>query len=592
LGCSKSEHSPVNIDPVKGLTDNAPQLCGGHALWGLWEFHCDPAAGTFDAIPLRDADMHLNALRFLEPPANVYLTIEKVKFQGTTVEVDIGLRHPYLGQPRYSGFDVCGILITSGYLIGFNDPYVCMTGPGDTRLLNPDGYSRWWNPLEFPHTNTMFGYKDGLLGVPYDSAGYNCTVNAYKYFCDDLDVDEPMSGVTIEGRGLFRAGQKNIRRYIIEIGYEGFVFNYAIDANWKHPIGTPPYKVPDDFPPDANRPEAYRISVTELNNTLWNDGYSSGGSLSLSIDVYDHFYNPLNEVVVESPGSFEMINTSTPIGSGYGYSTYQVDIFGAKPLTSGSIELLVTVKSEEVGYQGLLPGKIVSAYFVYEAKVSSEPPVTEAYQIIGLPDWCAMTEGCTNGVDNLRLVTNIVTQDIEGPYNDGNIVKWWEGHLTWNPPYSTSIIMNHINSLGYTFARTKEPAFDPTDCRVVIIVFIGPNASQYSPFSEEDITKMKDYVANGGILCILIEHTNYFNNVTLEPLLDALKIPLSYGGPVEPPATYTITIDITPHPLTEEVHTFQYWTAGEWTLESSECVSLIRSPTGEHMVVVAPIEVE
>ena len=61
-----------------------------------------------------------------------------------------------------------------------------MAGDGDMRLLNPDGYSRWWNPAEFPNNGTIFGYNDGLLGAPDSYADYNNTLNGYKYFCDDL----------------------------------------------------------------------------------------------------------------------------------------------------------------------------------------------------------------------------------------------------------------------------------------------------------------------------------------------------------------------------------------------------------------------
>jgi len=125
-----------------------------------------------------------------------------------------------------------------------------------------------------------------------------------------------------------------------------------------------------------------------------------------------------------------------------------------------------------------------------------------------------------------------------------------------------------------------------------IVVFIGAGTTYYTQFSQATADAMKDYVAGGGILCFLIEHQNYFNDVSLEPLMDMLGVPLSYGGNVEPPSTYTITTDITSHALTSNVNTFQYWTAGEWTFESDDCVSLVRSPTSEHMVVTAPIDVD
>ncbi len=592
LGCSSGTGDPVGVDTGLQTANAIPAGDGIHSLWGLWEFKLDAATQTLEAVPKREADIHLNALKFLEPMPYLYLTIDGISIEGNIVKVLLGLRHPFLALDQFTGFDVCGIIFTTGTVTGFSDPDLVMAGEGDIRLLNADGYTRWWNPSEFPHTQTVFGYRDGLLGAPYGSAGYNCTLNGYKYFCDDLEAKDPMENVSIEGRGVFTAGQKNVREYIIEMNSSGLVFNYAIDACWKYPTGSAPWDVPDDFHPDANRPEPYRIAVTELDNTLWNDGASSGGSLSLSIDVWDHFYNDANTLQVESAGSFGPENAGAPVGGGEGYSTYEVEVLGAHPTNSDTIDVLIKAGSENVGYQGLLPGETECAYFIYEAEVDDEGPVVETYGVIGFPDWCALTEGCTNGVDNLQLVTNVVQQDLDGPYNDEMIVKWWEGHLNWNPGYSTSIINNHINSLGYTFVRTSETAFDPTGCRVVIVVFIGPNESQYNQFTADDIQNMKDFVKNGGILCIMIEHTNYFNPITCDPLLDSLGIPLSYGGPAEPPSTYTTTTDITPHDITTGVSTFQYWTAGEWVLESDECISIVRSPTGEHLVVGAPIDVE
>ncbi len=593
-GCSTNA-GPVNVgqdgDDANIQVMKSVEEYSGHSLWGLWTFICEPEAGSIEAVPLREGEFHLNALRFLEPPLNIYLTIESPHFQGNVVDVNIGIRHPFLGAARYTGFDVCGIIFTKGAKTGFSDPDIIMAGGNDTRLLNPDGFTRWWNPTEFPHTQTMFGYKDGLLGMPYESAGYNCTLNGYKYFCDDLDPIEPLSGIDVDRRGVFTTGQKNIRHYTIQIGDSGLVFNYAIDACWKNPIGEPPFHIPDDFPPEANRFEAYRVSVNEVANSLWNDGVSSGGSLSLDIDVYDHFNAELNSVLVESPGSFGPASAGAASGGGYGYSTYEIDISNANPLNSGTIDLLITVQCEVSGYQDLLPDKPQCAYFNYKASVSDVPPGYQGKTVVGLPDWCALTENCTNGVDNLKLVDNIVQWNVGGPFNDEMKVKWWEGHLSPKPPYATYIIENRITSLGYIFERTSEPVFNPEGCRMIIVVFVKAPGGTYIPFTPEEAANMKNFVANGGILCLLVEHPNYFDDVVLEPLLDMLGVPLSYGGGVEPPSTYTTTTDITDHFLTAGVETFQYWTAGEWVLESDECEWLVRSPTGENMVVVAPIDV-
>lgn len=81
---------------------------------GLYQFTANPAAKTLDAIPLRATELHLNALPFLEPPPLVNLTIENLQFNGNIIEVDIGLRHPFLGLNEFTGFDVCGVFITNG----------------------------------------------------------------------------------------------------------------------------------------------------------------------------------------------------------------------------------------------------------------------------------------------------------------------------------------------------------------------------------------------------------------------------------------------------------------------------------------------
>lgn len=378
VGCSDGG-SPTA--PVIGERANEDSSC--HYMWGLWQFIADPEAGTLDIVQLRESDMHINVLPFLEPPALVNLTLESLEFNGNIIDADIGLRHPFLGLTEFTGFDVCGILISTGSVSGFDDTDLVMAGEGDTRLLNPDGYARWWNPSEFPvNEGTIFSYNDGLLGAPDSYGNYNATINGYKYFCDDLDADDSMDNIIPENRGMFSPGQKNIRHYIIELGAAGLIFNYAVDANWQFPQGDPPYEAPADFGEDANRPEAYRIDVTEAENTLWNDGVDNGGGLSLGIDVYDWHNVELNIVKVESPGNFDMVTAITASG-GDPYSTYDIEITDATP-AEGEIELLITVESEVVDYGGLLTGETVSAYFTYAADVSEYPPATDG--LVALAD--------------------------------------------------------------------------------------------------------------------------------------------------------------------------------------------------------------
>ena len=265
FGCSSGGGADVVLPDEQSRETSG---MSSHQLWGMWQFTADPVAQTLEVVPLRDVGMHLNALPFLEPPPLVNVSLESLEFNGDIIEAYIGLRHPFLGLNEFTGFDVCGIFITDGEVTGFSDPDLRMAGDGDTRLLNPDGYSRWWNPAEFPvNTGTMFGYNDGILGTPDGAANFNSTINAYKYFADELQPNDPVSVLSLEKRGMFSAGAKNIRHYTIELG-AGLIFNYAVDACWQFPTGGKPWQAPDDFPPGANRPEARYIEITETENTV------------------------------------------------------------------------------------------------------------------------------------------------------------------------------------------------------------------------------------------------------------------------------------------------------------------------------------
>lgn len=241
--------------PTPSLTSTRDTaLADAHQLWGYFQFTIDPTAESVDITPLRMAVMHVNVLPFLEPPPLTYLTLESLEFDGSIIEADIGLRHPFLGLHEFTGFDVSGIVISNGSYAGFEDSSIRTAGPDDLYLVNADGHSRWWNPAEFPvNDGTIFAYNDGLLGAPDSFANYNSTLNGYKYFADGLDPDDPVSAIDTSDRGLFSAGQKNIRHYTIDMGQAGLVFNYAIDACWQFPGGTSPWEIPDDFGEDANR---------------------------------------------------------------------------------------------------------------------------------------------------------------------------------------------------------------------------------------------------------------------------------------------------------------------------------------------------
>ncbi len=138
VGCSGSGTAPTAPIEERAIST----IESHHYTWGLWQFTADPVARTLDAVQLRTSNLHLNALPFLEPPVLVFLSLDSLEFNGNIIEADIGLRHPFLGLTEFSGFDVCGIFISNGSITGFDDPALRMAGEGDTRLLNPDGFTR------------------------------------------------------------------------------------------------------------------------------------------------------------------------------------------------------------------------------------------------------------------------------------------------------------------------------------------------------------------------------------------------------------------------------------------------------------------
>ncbi len=372
LGCSRggSPAAPETNGMEKGALDSS------HYTWGVFTFICDPVSSSIDIVTMREATLHLNALPFLEPPPLGLLTIESLEFNGNIADVDIGLTHPFLGLTEFTGFDVCGIMFSHGSVDGFHDPELAIAGEGDTRLLNADGYSRWWNPAEFPHGDTIFTYVEGLLGTPSGPADFNTTLNGYKYFTDGLSKDDPLELIDPTSRGVFSAGQKRVRHYSIDLS-GGLIFNYAIDACWESPAGNPPWTAPDDFGPNANRPEAWRISVTEVENTLYYEESTgdAGGDLQLLIDVYDWFNASDNQVSVESLSGLPYTTSAVAVDGGIGFSTYQLDLSGDSIIESGSVDLLITVESEVTGYGGLLPGKPVCVYFIHSVEVEGVEPI-------------------------------------------------------------------------------------------------------------------------------------------------------------------------------------------------------------------------
>jgi hypothetical protein len=333
-----------------------------HKCLGLWQFTIDPVHGTLDYVPIRAIQTHMNALSFMEPPAGVLLKVDQIvsTAQGE-ITVDIALKHPYSGMDFATAFDVCGILISHGSEFFPLSTKLFFAGDDQVRLLNPDGWTRWWNPVEFPAnaSNPSKGYIDGLLGKKDSKAHFDSTLNGYKYFASDLtSPDSDLSGIDTSMRGAFVPGTTCIRRYRIAYTPGNLVFNYAVDASWAPPTGPKPIDIPGDFPENANRAEAYRIEVHNVNNTLHYDSDSGTGSgiLAMSVYVFDWF-NAGSNLVCAYPQTDELMGFCTPKPSGGtdAYSVYNVELWPQAMTKAGDVLVWLEMSSEKDGYQGMIP---------------------------------------------------------------------------------------------------------------------------------------------------------------------------------------------------------------------------------------------
>jgi len=379
-------------------------------LWGYYTIEIDTQTLENSVVPIRTGSLHLNTVMFLEPPTGSTIQIRNLSIDETNVSCDISLTHPFPGLDMYTGFDVRGILIGSGSISGINDSSVVYAGIDELRLVNADGWTRWWNPVEFADNGSMFSYRDGKLGIPDDIGGFNATINGYKYFADCLELEpypfyynlfDPDIPPEL-ARGVFTAGSVNVRHYDIHFEDNGsgdplLIFNYAVDACWEAP-NEPFNVVPDDFPITANCPEPV-LAIHTQGNTLYYDP-SVGGGGSIEIGVYATDWQAIfgegdvSDQVAGVSIEFPELSDDTiyypdllPYACGQDdlYSGWITDI-ALEPDFYGRSWYLVTVESsvgdyqpDFTGYAGISP---LAAYFVGYFDISSEAPSMSTLTLI------------------------------------------------------------------------------------------------------------------------------------------------------------------------------------------------------------------
>jgi hypothetical protein len=348
MGCSKGGGNPVSND----LTANQVST-GGHTqthLWGYYDVYVDIPTQTATAVPNRDIMFAANVTQFLNGSAtNLQFNINGTPV-GTgyvDVDIDVSIKHPFSGMPQYNGYDVRGIFIGNGSKnLSYNsklryaargktvgsdqqmfdyDADLVPTDPHAGKVGDPDGYTRWWNPVEFT-TPGLFGYTKGM----YASGGYTATatLNPYKYFADSLAAGGDLWPFLKTGAAAttrFSSGTTNTRNYYLRFPTPspGISFAYAVVANWKS-------EAPADHPSHAT--EAVGLSVTVTPDVYYATSSDKGGKLKLDMSFLRTWGAIPSTIYIESSvlstpyqmtsGSPEMI----PVGGGSSWSTYHVEI--------------------------------------------------------------------------------------------------------------------------------------------------------------------------------------------------------------------------------------------------------------------------
>ncbi len=329
LSCAAPTTPPVSEFPsTQSPGSSSGMQAGGHKVLGMWELIFDFETMTAEAVPKRFAEGHFNVRKFLEEgPCFDCLTLQNFTMNtDETFNVDVQFEHPFPGLDNLSGFDVRGIAIFNGHYeypgsgFKFSDRTL-----GDMELLNADGFTPVFNPVDFPFGSNgpLLTYSHGAIATPLAEPA---TLNGFKAYYPDAE------------RRLFRAGDADTQNYHIAkpMGTPIRV-GYVVDASWDIPAVKPVTDPIHDFGPNANCLEPYQVSASI------GSGMMPGcGSAPYEIDVYDHQgHATVDKVSFESPGLFNgIIENMDGVDMG-GFTRYTGNIPNELEVGEGDYRVLI-----------------------------------------------------------------------------------------------------------------------------------------------------------------------------------------------------------------------------------------------------------
>lgn len=313
----------------------------------------DPENIDIESVPLRDAEIHLNILKFLEqsPCTDCFKIVGASIPTPGVIDVDIQITHP-LDNPNFTVFDVRGILmLDANHSFPISDLFASDPYLGNGVFLNAEGYTSLYNITTLGTAPEIQAY---LKGKTTSINPPNGTLNGYiRHWSDD----------PANTRNALYAASSDTRTYRVQLPSGPIIIGYAVDANWNAPVNIPVEDPMNDFDLDANSPEPWKIEVS-------GNPMGASGMSYLTIDVYDWQGKATHyEPVIECPEFFIGLETAEWIEDGDGFSRWGVaanNDFGAPP---GIYMVLVSVEDNENDPVNK-PWLGLTAYQVFDCEVT------------------------------------------------------------------------------------------------------------------------------------------------------------------------------------------------------------------------------
>ncbi|HEX9745985.1 MAG TPA: hypothetical protein VGB30_11220 [bacterium] len=432
MGCSGGGDNPMA--PNSGsdmLTSNNHRAQNNTQtqLWGYYSIYIDVENQVVESVVDRTAMFNANVVAFLNSnPAALGFNILETPMGPDYIDVDIEvtLTHPLPGLPQYDGYDVRGIFIGDGSLslsngVTYSDNVTDqgMFGDPDDGRGAPDGYTRWYNAVEFNGGLDVLAYTEGIFAAK--SYTSNATLNPYKYFADGLGANDDVWAFlngTLDN-GVFSSGSSNTRTYYLRFpNFPGPVnYDYSVVASWKG-------EAPEDHP--ANTVETVGISTSQADSSVYYDPSTGtgGGDLVLDLDVFGWEYQP-STLCIEGnifSGVSEFNALSVVTGGTDAYSSYHVEVPADSVLSLTGNEFWVIAKyggfnyGNEFGIPNDAEADVLAAYFRVAADTGDELPCTDPAVISITPD----TGGSGQFINDAVIVCDAIE---DGPSLDAYLTN-------------------------------------------------------------------------------------------------------------------------------------------------------------------------